>query len=370
MLQKATEGVMPAMVLVVTNKDAAGLVPMADAVTLIEEAFQDFGRQRAQVLPRRRLVLPQEGHADPTWFWMNVIPGAVPAHGVAAIRLDAAMTAFPVRDGQRRQEFRGDVSGFVLVWDIATRELLGIVHDHAVSPLRVGATSAVAAKYLAREAAATLGIIGAGKQAAAQAEALCCVRPSIRTIKVYSPNPASRRRFAETLGPRLGVTVTPVERAEDCVRGAEIVVTATNASEPVLFGRWLEDGCHAISIVSGSKFDGRREHDDEVVRRADLVVVNSREQITLDEQPELLSPLHKGFIAWDGIHELGELVIGKAPRRSAASQVTLHNNNTGMGIQFAATARKMYEKAKEKGIGTELPLDLFMTRRGDKAYSP
>lgn len=355
---------MPASVLVVTNKDAADLVPMSDAITLIEEAFQDFGRQNARVLPRRRLVLPQAGNPDPTWFWMNVIPGAVPAHGVAAIRLDAAQTAFPIRDGQRRQEFRGDVSGFVLVWDIATRELLGIVHDHAVSPLRVGATSAVAAKYLALDAAGTLGVIGTGKQAAAQAEALCCVRPSIKTIKVYSPNPASRRRFAETLGPRLGVTVVPVERAEDCVRGAEIVVTATNASEPVLFGRWLEDGCHAVSIVSGSKFDGRREHDDEVVRRADRVVVNSREQITLDEQPELLSPLEKGYIAWADIHELGELCIGKAPRRSSASQITLHNNNTGMGIQFAAVCKRVIDVARARGLGTELPSELFMSRRG------
>lgn len=355
---------MTSTVLVVTNKDAAGLPPMAEAIALMEEAFVDFGRGRARILPRRRLVLPQEGSSDPTWFWMNVIPGAVPAHGVAAIRLDAALTAFPTENGQRRQVFRGDVSGFVLVWDIATRELLGIVHDHVVSPLRVGATTAVAAKYLASATAGTLGLIGAGKQAAAQAEALCCVRPSLKTIKVYSPNPASRRRFADTVGARLNVTVVPVERAEDCARGADIVVTATNASEPVLFGRWLEPGAHAVSIVSGSKFDGRREHDDEVVRRADIVVVNSREQVTLDEQPEILSPLQKGDIGWDRIHELGELCIGTAPRRTAAAQITLHNNNTGMGIQFAAVCKRVIELARARGLGTELPSDLFMSRRG------
>ncbi len=354
---------MPSSVLVVTNKDAAGLVPMADAVVLMEEAFADLGRAQARVLPRRRLVLPQPGHADPTWFWMNVIPGAVPAHGVAAIRLDAAQTAFPVHDGQRRQVFRGDVSGFVLVWDLATRELLGIVHDHAVSPLRVGATTAVAAKYLAPRAAETLGLIGAGRQAAAQAEALCCVRPSIRTIKVYSPNPASRRRFADAIGPHLRVDVVPVERPEDCVRGAHIVVTATNASEPVLFGRWLEPGTHAVSIVSGSKFDGRREHDDEVARRADIVVVNSREQVALDEQPELLPLLERGELAWADIHELGELCTGKAAGRVADAQITLHNNNTGMGIQFAAVCKRVLEVARARGLGTELPSELFMTRR-------
>ena len=148
--------------------------------------------------------------------------------------------------------FRGDVSGFVLVWDLATRALLGIVQDHAVSALRVGATSAVAAKYLAPQGAEVLGVIGAGKQAAAQVEALCAVRPSIRAIKVYSPTPESRLRFADTVGARLNINAQAVSRAQDCAQGVQIVVTATNASDPVLLGQWLEPGTHVVGIVSGS----------------------------------------------------------------------------------------------------------------------
>jgi alanine dehydrogenase len=358
-------------VVVLTNKEVAGLLSMSEAITLMEEAYRDFGFNRAQVLPRRRLCIPQTHQTEPRWFWMNVIPGAVPCHGVAAIRVDAAQTAFPLRGGHKRQVFCGDVSGFVLVWDMATRELLGIVHDHEISALRVGATSGVAAKYLAPEDADTLGVIGAGKQAAAQVEALCCVRPTIRTVKVYSPTPKSRDRFADMIGSRLDVNALAVDTAEECVRGSRVVVTATNSSDPVLFGRWLEQGCHVIGIVSGSKFDMRKEHDDEVLRRSDLLVVNLREQITLDEQPEIMSPLRKGYVNWDAICELGELCVGKVPGRTGSTQITTHNNNTGMGIQFASVCKRIIDIARERGLGTQLPLELFMSRRSeDEMQSP
>src|SRR4029079_15372724 len=140
---------MPKTVLVLTNEDATGLLALPEAIRVIEEAYLDYGRKRAKVMPRQRLYVSEEGYDDPTFFYLNVIPGVVPCHGVAAIRINAAHITYPRRKEGSVHTIPGDFSGFVLVWEIATRELLGIVHDHAVSPLRVGATTAAAAKYLA-----------------------------------------------------------------------------------------------------------------------------------------------------------------------------------------------------------------------------
>ena len=355
------------MVLVLKNEQMENLLPMAEEIEAIEQAFRELGEGKAMNAPRARLRTPWKEEGGQYYF--NNIMGLVPGVKSMALRIDSSFSREVEVAGSKRRVYPGDFIGLVMLFDMDTCEILALMDDHHISTMRVGATSAVASKYLARKNAKVMGLLGSGEQAKTQVTAHLAVRP-LTKIKVYSPTKENREKFAREMSGETGVEVIPMASAQEAVRGSDIVSAATNTVEPVVHGRWLEEGMHVTSLVGGDGFLPRKELDDEAVTRASLIVVGYKLQIFIDKQAEFHDRLARGMIKAEDLHELGELLNGKCRGRKDDEEITLFKNNTGMGIQFAATARKMYEKAREKGLGTELPLDLFMTRRGDKAYSP
>jgi len=355
------------MVLVLKNEQMENLLPMSEEIEAIEQAFRELGEGKAMNAPRARLRTPWKEEGGQYYF--NNIMGLVPGVKSMALRIDSSFSKEVHVGGGKRRVYPGDFIGLVMLFDMDTCELLAIMDDHHISTMRVGATSAVASKYLSRKDAKVMGLLGSGEQAKTQVTAHLAVRP-LTKIKVYSPTRKNRERFAKQMSAETGIEVVAVESAEEAVRSSDIVSAATNTVDPVVQGKWLEDGMHVTSLVGGDGFLPRKELDDEAVKRAGLIVVGYKPQIFIDKQAEFHDRIERGIVKAEDLHELGDLLNGKCRGRKDDKEITFFKNNTGMGIQFAATGRKMYEKAREKGIGAELPLDLFMTRRGDKTYSP
>lgn len=345
--------------LLLRNQDMPGLVTTDDCIDIIEKAYIEHGRGEAQELPRRRIYHPRADRVD-HYYWFNEMAGVVPGMQSMGLRINSATVSIEKKRGNARLGFPGAFSALVFVFDTETTELLAVLQDFYLNPIRVAATSAIVTKRMARDNAKVMGLFGSGTQALLQAECTCAVT-GIEEIRVYSTRKERRERVAKQISDLVGVRAVAVDEALDAVSGCDIVTTATSSNEAVFNGAWLEPGTHVNTMIGSDSFLPRRETDDETVLRSDLIVVNSRESVKLDKQPELYPHLRKGTLSWSDIHEVGELLIKKNIHgRSTSQQITYHNNNVGMGIQFAAMGRLIYERAKSRGVGTEIDSSFFM----------
>jgi ornithine cyclodeaminase/alanine dehydrogenase-like protein (mu-crystallin family) len=214
-------------------------------------------------------------------------------------------------------------------------------------------------RALARPDASVLAVLGSGGQAWAHLAATAVVR-RLKTVRVYSPDTGHRSAFAERARRELDLAAVPVDSAQAAVESADIVVAATNTSEPVVEGRWLAPGAHIVSIVSGDRRTQRRELDDETMRRAALVVVNSRQAAIDQQQGDLAVPVERGVLTWERMVELADVLAGDAAGRARDEDITVFKNNQGTALQFAAVAPLIYAAAKARGIGRRLDRAWFV----------
>ena len=235
----------------------------------------------------------------------------------------------------------------VPLFQVDSGELLALIEADYLGQIRTGAASGLATKLLARADASKIGIIGTGLQSRTQLHALALVR-TITGVRAFSRTPEHRERFAKDMTAQLGFPVVAVASAQEAVRGADIVVTSTTSTEPVLDGSWLTPGMHINAI--GANFPQKHELDGTAVRRCDIIVADSREQSKI-EAGDLIQMYGDDKRRWDNVTELSEIVAGKAPGRSNPEQITLFKSN-GIAIEDIVVAGRIYEIASGTRNGT------------------
>ena len=353
------------MTLILSNDDIDGLLRMEDCIDVMEQAFRSFASGRAGNAGRCEILTPT-ARDDALYSLMNM-NGVIPDLGVAAVRINSDILTWPASgDGVKRVKVPSAPNaryvGLVLLFSTSTGEPLAIYPDGIVQRMRTGATSGLAAKVLAREDARKVALLGTGWQAGAQAMAICAARP-VTEIRCYSPREEGRQAFAAEMSVKLGVTILPVSSAREAVRGADVVLCATNSMQPMLPADWLEPGMHVSSLK-------RLELDTSIVRAADLTVTHSRNadapmQVVRAAGADLARDTDRQkarlaeAIDEDAMPTLGDIVQGRAPGRRQDSDITLFLNYTGMGYQFAATGALIYRQAKQQGVGRDLDTDWF-----------
>jgi alanine dehydrogenase len=318
------------MTLHISEAEVREVLSMPLAIVAVEEISRKQASEEVVVHPRRRFELPGGG-------FFHYMAAADYSRGFIAIK--------------QYTYVRGKVRFLVSLYEIATGDLLALIEADYMGQLRTGAASGVATKYLARKDARVAAIIGTGGQARTQLEAVAAVR-KLESAHAYGRDAAKREKFCKEMSERLSVPVLSCVSAGEAVRGADIVSTATTASQPVVSGADLAPGAHINAI--GANHAHKRELDDEAVASADVIVVDSVEQ-SRQEAGDLIIAFHGDEICWTGVKKLSEVVAGKASGRTSDTEVTLFKSN-GIASWDLAVAMKVYAMAREKKLGRELPL--------------
>ncbi len=346
-------------VLFLGPEELKGLINMDEAVAAVEQGYKEAAEHPIGNAPRRRVH-------SPDGVRVSNFPGGVPGMGV----IGSLTRTESVTHDPNNQEYPYREHPVYILWDSQTSRLLSIIVGEifdertgfsSIMALRTAATTGVGVKHLSRPDAKVVGLFGSGGQAMNKLLAIKAVR-DIETVNVFSRNPENRKKFAAEAEKLIGANVVPVEGPEAVIKGADMVVCATNSNVPVFDGKLLEPGQHVVTIVGsntqlvqgGWVSSGRRENDDETVRRADVIATNWVESVMQDMQAGLWEPLQAGIITEDQIIGLGDIAAGLHKGRTSDDQITYHFNNNGTAAADLAIAKIVYDRAKEDGRGQQL----------------
>ena len=300
---------------------------MDDVISSVGSAMKELGEGLAQNEPRRRVFAPGG--------LLNVMFASYPGGRCTGLK------AYTVAGGRAR---------FVVMLFALDGSLDALIEADFMGAYRTGAATAVAVKALAASGPATVGLIGAGWQAATQALAVSRV-VEIKELRIFSRNADRRKAFAREQEDHLGVPTVAAASAELAVRGADIVITMTTSAEPVIAADWVEP--HAMVAAAGSNFRNRAEIPSDLVARAQSIVVDQVGAAQL-ESGDLIAAHQAGKFDWIQAVELGAVMAGRWQRPEAPG-ITLFESH-GLALWDLAAGSAVLAAARERGLGEEMQL--------------
>jgi alanine dehydrogenase len=313
--------------LYLTESDVRRLVTVKDAIATLELLFETWPEPETVNLPRQRATIGKGA--------LNLMGGAWGAAELFGLK------AYYGAPGGRFH---------VLLYSSRDCALKAMIEADHLGRMRTGAASGLATKVLANPEARRLGVIGAGRQAFTQVEAVCAVR-KIETVRVFTRTAEHREAFAREIEKKLRVAAKPVSSGEAAVGDADVVITITNSSEPVLRANWLKSGVHLN--VAGANAASRREVDAETVLRSTVRATDhlAQAQVEAGEYRDLVAA---GRLKWQDIVELGDILTEKVPGRRGPADITLYKS-LGIALEDIAFADLIVHRAIERGLGKPMP---------------
>jgi ornithine cyclodeaminase/alanine dehydrogenase-like protein (mu-crystallin family) len=322
-------------ILVLNNSEVAEFLPMKECIAVMREALSALASGNAHQ-PLRTIMRPADAQG---------VMGLMPAYmsgDHAAFGLKA-ICVFPGNPAQGKDAHQGAV----LLFSGETGELLAMMNASAITSIRTAAVSGVATDLLARADACKLAILGSSVQARSHLTAMSQVR-SIKGCRIASRHFEHAQNFAEEMRPEFSFPLEPVETVEEALKGADLIVTATNAVEPIVKREWISAGAH-LNLV-GSSTPKTREVDSETMAAASLFV--DRRESTINEAGDYLLAVREGLIGPNHIRaEIGEVLKGDKPGRTSPEEITLFKS-LGLAIEDLFAAEFVYRNARTQQVGS------------------
>ena len=328
--------------LLLSEQQIRSIYTMKDAINDVESAVLDYSKEKI-INPHRTVLNFPDQKASSLYM-----PSSMESAGKMAVKV---VTIFPNNPSQGRKT----TQGIIVLSDTNTGEHLACLNASYLTRLRTGAVSGIATKYLAKESAAAVAVIGCGAMAEEQLRAVLEVR-DIRKILLYNRTRERAEIFAEKVkenNPAYNGSIYVLDNADDAVSGAEIVICSTRSETPVFTGEVLENGTHINGV--GSYLPHMQEVDEETLFKCSKIVVDTLEGVK-DEAGDFIIPAKKGVWSFSNIcGEIGDLAAGKIKGREDDDEITFFKS-VGIAYFDLAVAAAAYEKARMAGIGVTVEI--------------